>query len=719
MLISIVIPTRERADVLRYALASCLRIGDDAIEIVVSDNASQDHTAEVVAAAGDKRVRYARTPQRCSMRENFEFAVGQARGDYVFMMGDDDALIPNQFPFLRALLEEFRPDSLTGSKVAYAWPGDWPGGRQPPTAGRVKLLFRTTYGAPEVVSGAQLRADLESKGAVIKWDAPRIYGGAMSREAIERLRARSGQVFMASSPDIYATFAAIAVIDRHVKISHPFFVGAASPKSNGVNFQAVNRAGAPSVEYARFMNETKLDPLVDPITVAPTIQICELAMLEAANQHAYGGNLRVDYRREFDRALNSLREVDENQQAPAVRALARFADERGLPADLRDAAALASRCPAPRPSPEIGRGGRNRSFVLIDRVVIQLDDREPTDVDAAATVYERLLGGNVQMVPRLLAWLGLLGRAVSVLALPRLARPSSAKPARPTPAIFAYLCFGKSPSLRRELAYSVATLLAELDGDASRIAIFTDRPQDFAGWPQRIVDISDRLATMMWDGEGLDPYRAKPAALVEALRLFQRDCVLLDADTFVRPGFIAAVDRALAAGAAMNAFVRAGPYPFFGPFETDLPNIGRYCFDPAAPMLNSGLVAARIEHVPLIEDALTLMERLLAAKLNRHDIEQFAVGECFRTAGVEVALIDRELTHYCHHWAKRYMRRRLRRRMPSIGAPPVAIRPDIPLSKTRTRQFKVRVLARLAWRAAWRRAAGARSKVETAKQSSV
>jgi hypothetical protein len=284
------------------------------------------------------------------------------------------------------------------------------------------------------------------------------------------------------------------------------------------------------------------------------------------------------------------------------------------------------------------------------------------------------------------------------------------------PAQFVYLCFGKSPSLRRELAYSVATLMAELGGDAERIAVFTDRPQDFAGWPQRIVDISDRIAAMRWNGEVDFFFRAKPATLAEALRLFQRDCVLLDTDTFVRAGFADAVERALAAGAAMNAFVRSDPYPFFGPFETDLSHVGRYRFESAhAPMLNSGLVAARLEHLPLVEDAIELMDRLWAAKLYRHDIEQLAVGECFRAAGVKLALIDRELEHYCTHWGKRYMRRRLRRRLPSAYAQPVAARPDIPLSKTRVRLFKGRKLARLGLRKLRRRAAGARPSVETAK----
>jgi len=276
---------------------------------------------------------------------------------------------------------------------------------------------------------------------------------------------------------------------------------------------------------------------------------------------------------------------------------------------------------------------------------------------------------------------------------------------------FVYLCFGKSPSVRRELAYSIATLTAEIGGEASRIAIFTDRPQDFTDWPHRIVDISDRIEAMKWIGDLSHYFRAKPATLIEALRLFRNDCVLLDADTFIRPGFAAAVERALAAGAAMNAFVRSDPYPSFGPFETDLPHLGRYRFDSGrAPMLNSGLVAARAEHLPLIEDALALMDRFWAAGLHTHDIEQLAIGECFRAAGVEVALIDRELEHYCSHWAKRYMRRRLRRRLPSAFAPPVAARPDIPLSKTRVRLFKGRKLARLGLRELRRRAASAPAK---------
>src|SRR5271169_2484371 len=243
---------------------------------------------------------------------------------------------------------------------------------------------------------------------------------------------------------------------------------------------------------------------------------------------------------------------------------------------------------------------------------------------------------------------------------------------------YIYLCYGPSPETPRELRYSLETLMPEVGGDPSRIAIFTDRPEEFRDLPVTKVDFAADLAV----AAGLQGYRhrAKPLALACALRSFRRGCVLLDADTFIRGGFDAAVAEALAAGAAMNQFLRADPYPDLGASDTSLPHLGRYVLDPRKSLMyNSGLIAARPEHAPLIEDAVVLIERLWAAGLERHDIEQFAVGECFRLGGVPIREINREFEHYCPRWSKRYMRRRLRARAPGD---------TITFSKTRVRLFK-------------------------------
>jgi hypothetical protein len=254
--------------------------------------------------------------------------------------------------------------------------------------------------------------------------------------------------------------------------------------------------------------------------------------------------------------------------------------------------------------------------------------------------------------------------------------------------VYIYLCYGPSQQTPRELRYSVETLLPEIGGDASRIAIFTDRPENFRDLPVLVIDAAADL-TGLTVGGGYS-HRAKPLILARALRLCCRPCVLLDADSFVRRGFDASVDAALAAGAAMNAFVRANPYPEFGPFETDLPHLGRYVLDrERALMFNSGLVAARLEHAPLLDDAVVLIERLWSKGLRRHDIEQFAISECFRLGAVPIRLIDRNFEHYFSRWSKRYFRRKLLARLLSGAAAP------IPFSKARVRLFKAGRLLRL------------------------
>ena len=251
-----------------------------------------------------------------------------------------------------------------------------------------------------------------------------------------------------------------------------------------------------------------------------------------------------------------------------------------------------------------------------------------------------------------------------------------------------YLAYGRSPATVRELRYSFETLLPEVGGDASRIVIYTDSPQAYADIGAILVDASDILrAAFACEYR----HRIKPMVLADALRRFARPCVMLDTDSFIRPGFAQTIAHALSKGAAMNFFVRRDPYPDFAPFETELPHLGRYRLDRGqAVMLNSGLIAANPAHLPLVEDAITLIDRLFDAGLRRHDIEQFAIAETLRLGGVRIALIDDVFEHYCARWARRYMRRNLRRRQAEA----------IPYSKTRVRLFKAYWTLRLAMRKA-------------------
>lgn len=96
-LVSIAIPTYNRADDLPGAVASAVEQSHRNLEIVISDNASADATPEVCArlAASDERVRVVRQPRNHGPIANFNAVLAQLRGEYVMLLADDDALAPH------------------------------------------------------------------------------------------------------------------------------------------------------------------------------------------------------------------------------------------------------------------------------------------------------------------------------------------------------------------------------------------------------------------------------------------------------------------------------------------------------------------------------------------------------------------------------------------------------------------------------------------------
>ncbi|HEV2770898.1 MAG TPA: glycosyltransferase family 2 protein [Solirubrobacteraceae bacterium] len=121
--LSICVPTNHgRALVLAAALDSILAQLPDcptAVEIVVSDNASADASAEVVASRARRHpglLAYRRNERDLGFAANLRAAVEHARGDFCWLLGSDDAITPGGLErVLRALRAE---PSLTGLSFA-------------------------------------------------------------------------------------------------------------------------------------------------------------------------------------------------------------------------------------------------------------------------------------------------------------------------------------------------------------------------------------------------------------------------------------------------------------------------------------------------------------------------------------------------------------------------------------------------------------------------
>jgi glycosyltransferase involved in cell wall biosynthesis len=101
---SIVIPTFNRSDLFPYAVRSIFNQTFEDFEIIISDNCSADDTPQVARQFEDPRFKYVRTPQHFTIADSWEFARSHATGKLIFMLSDDDALLP-------AALERFAYES--------------------------------------------------------------------------------------------------------------------------------------------------------------------------------------------------------------------------------------------------------------------------------------------------------------------------------------------------------------------------------------------------------------------------------------------------------------------------------------------------------------------------------------------------------------------------------------------------------------------------------
>jgi len=223
-LLSIVIPTRERADTLASAIATAVDQRSRRFEIVVCDNHSQDGTRRLVEGIADPRVRYVNPGARVSMSDNWEFALRHAEGRHVLFIGDDDAIMPGAIDRLEPLLESGVSPIFTWPRATYMWPTAGGGAR--------------TGGVPRSRPPAEIdiRALAQSvlrRGGYGFQRPPSVYHAVFHRDVLAAIGDRAGRVFLTSQPDVFVAFAAPGVTRRALALDFMVSVLGHSEKSNG------------------------------------------------------------------------------------------------------------------------------------------------------------------------------------------------------------------------------------------------------------------------------------------------------------------------------------------------------------------------------------------------------------------------------------------------------------------------------------------------------
>ena len=109
-LLSLTIPTFNRSAFLFELLEALLPQipNDGSVDLLVSDNASTDATPEVVASFSGRGLplRSVRNAGNIGADANFLQCLSLARGKYVWVLGDDDLVLPGAIPQILSLLRQ-------------------------------------------------------------------------------------------------------------------------------------------------------------------------------------------------------------------------------------------------------------------------------------------------------------------------------------------------------------------------------------------------------------------------------------------------------------------------------------------------------------------------------------------------------------------------------------------------------------------------------------
>lgn len=217
-LFSIVIPTRNRAELLYDALQSTLDQTLQDFEVVVVDDFSEDNTALVVKEFTDKRIRYVRTPQFLPVNDAWEFAISQARGHYVCVLPDDCACPPWFLERMASIIESHEPEMICFEQARYYSESS----RVYKDVQNELHIYAFTREVRKVDSRDELKRRFQQ--ATFAASTPLISNVCYRRAFVERIKEKTGCFCLPPNCENVASTLALAMTKTFIYIDEPIYV---------------------------------------------------------------------------------------------------------------------------------------------------------------------------------------------------------------------------------------------------------------------------------------------------------------------------------------------------------------------------------------------------------------------------------------------------------------------------------------------------------------
>lgn len=106
-LVSVIILTWNRVELLKETISSILSQTYQNIEILIVDNESTDGTSQYISSLSNKKVKYFRNPNNGILSVNRNYGIKRSHGSYIAFCDDDDLWLPNKLAKQMDLLSRY------------------------------------------------------------------------------------------------------------------------------------------------------------------------------------------------------------------------------------------------------------------------------------------------------------------------------------------------------------------------------------------------------------------------------------------------------------------------------------------------------------------------------------------------------------------------------------------------------------------------------------
>ena len=228
MKLSVVIPVKADNGTLEHTLRSVLEQDYQNLEVIVSNNSRQKSVNDLVSKLTDPRIVLVEPEVEMRFSEDWEFALSHITGDYVTLLGDDDAVVPSGFKVAAQIIQNYELSALVWRKFNYCWPDHIRIDRRNLLKGRSinSLRFIDARKALNLVSQSQFGYN----------ELPCIYNSLIKTSVVKEVisKSKNRMFFGGVIPDVYSGIVVASFIDFYAYSEFPITLNAASSKSSGV-----------------------------------------------------------------------------------------------------------------------------------------------------------------------------------------------------------------------------------------------------------------------------------------------------------------------------------------------------------------------------------------------------------------------------------------------------------------------------------------------------